>query len=144
MKKTTFNLLLLLLTITFSTQIVSAQSLVGKWKGEDNGEVGIINFDKDGYVSFTVGGELVGGKNYQAEGLTFDMFYETDDSVTPHTVDFIIKMDEGQIEVARMQGIYDLVDKKTLVINMKFDGTERPAALDDASEDQITLKKMKK
>lgn len=144
MKKTTFNLLLLLITITLSTQFVSAQSLVGKWKGEDNGEVGIINFDKDGYVSFTVGGELVGGKNYQAEGLTFDMFYETDDSVMPHTVDFIIKMDEGQIEVARMQGIYDLVDKKTLVINMKFDGTERPAALDDASEDQITLRKMKK
>ncbi len=144
MKKSNFSLLSLLITITFSTQSVSAQSLVGKWKGEDNGEVGVINFDKEGYVSFTVGGELVGGKNYQAEGLTFDMYYETDDSVTPHTVDFIIKMDDGQIEVARMQGIYDLVDKKTLVINMKFDGTDRPTALDDDSEDQITLKKMKK
>jgi hypothetical protein len=144
MKKSTFGLLSLFITITFFTQTIAAQSLVGKWKGEDNGEVGIINFDKDGYVSFTVGGELVGGKNYQAEGLTFDMFYETDDSVTPHTVDFVIKMDEGQVEVARMQGIYNLVDKKTLVINMKFDGTERPTALDDASEDQITLKKMKK
>lgn len=144
MKKSTISLLSLFLTITLSSQITSAQSLVGKWKGEDNGEVGIIHFDKDGYVSFTVGGEHVGGKNYQAEGLTFDMFYETDDSVTPHKVDFIIKMDEGQIEVARMQGIYNLVDKKTLVINMKFDGSERPAALDDTSEDQITLKKMKK
>lgn len=144
MKKSSFSLLSLFISITFSTQTISAQSLVGKWKGEDNGEVGIINFDKDGYVSFTVGGELVGGKNYQAEGLTFDMFYETNDSVMPHEVDFIIKMDEGQIEVARMQGIYNLVDKKTLVINMKFDGTERPAALDDTSEDQITLKKMKK
>lgn len=144
MKKSTFGLLSLFITITFYTHTISAQSLVGKWKGEDNGEVGVINFDKEGYVSFTVGGELVGGKNYQAEGLTFDMFYETDDSVTPHMVDFIIKMDDGQVEVARMQGIYDLVDKKTLVINMKFDGSERPTALDDTSEDQITLKKMKK
>lgn len=144
MKKPTISLLSFFIVITLSTQIVSAQSLVGKWKGEDNGEVGVINFDKEGYVSFTVGGELVGGKNYQAEGLTFDMFYETDDSVTPHQVDFVIKMDDGQIEVARMQGIYDLVDKKTLVINMKFDGTARPTALDDSSEDQITLKKMKK
>ncbi len=144
MKKSTIGLVSLFITITFSTQTISAQSLVGKWKGQDNGEVGVINFDKEGYVSFTVGGELVGGKNYQAEGLVFDMFYETDDSVTPHNVDFIIKMDEGQIEVARMQGIYTLVDKKTLVINMKFDGTERPTALDDTSEDQITLKKMKK
>ena len=102
MKNSTISLLSLLITITFSTQSVSAQSLVGKWKGEDNGEV------------------------------------------TPHTVDFIIKMDDGQIEVARMEGIYNLLDKKTLVINMKFDGTDRPTALDDDSEDQITLKKMKK
>ena len=144
MKKSTIGLLSLFITITFSTQTIKAQSLVGKWKGEDNGEVGVINFDKEGYVSFTVGGELVGGKNYQAEGLMFDMYYEIDDAVTPHTIDFIIKMDEGQVEVARMEGIYNLVDKKTLIINMKFDGTERPTALDDASEDQITLKKMKK
>ena len=61
MKNSTISLLSLLITITFSTQSVSAQSLVGKWKGEDNGEVGVINFDKEGYVSFTVGGELVGG-----------------------------------------------------------------------------------
>ncbi|MDZ4747897.1 MAG: hypothetical protein SH808_05375 [Saprospiraceae bacterium] len=144
MKKSIISLFSLSLFIAITPPDISAQSLVGKWKGEDNGEVGVINFDKEGYVSFTVGGELVGGKNYQAEGITFDMYYETNDSVTPQTVDFIIRMDEGQIEVARMQGIYAMVDKKTLVINMKFDGTERPAVMDDTSEDQITLKKMKK
>jgi hypothetical protein len=144
MKKLTIGLLSLFMTITFSMPSASAQSLVGKWKGVDNGEVGVINFDKEGYVSFTIGGELIGGKNYQAEGLTFDMFYEKDDTVTPHMIDFIIKMDDGITEVARMEGIYALVDKKTLVINMKFDGSERPTSLDDASVDQITLKKMKK
>jgi len=144
MKKLTISLLSFFITITISAQSIASQSLVGKWKGEDGGEVGIIHFDKEGYVSFTIGEEMVGGKNYEAEGMVFDMYYETDDSSVPNKIDFVIKMDDGETEVARMLGIYALVDKKTLVIHMKFDGTERPDILDKNSEDQITLKKMKK
>src|SRR6187549_2229336 len=118
-------------------------TLVGKWKGEDAGEVGIITFDKAGYVSFTVDGEVVGGKNYSVDGIVMDMVYETDDSVTPHTIDFIFKLNEGQIEVSIMLGIYELVDEKTLILNMKFDGKERPVILDENSVEQITLRKIK-
>lgn len=144
MKKHIPFLLFALFTAGLTSFTLTDSSLVGKWKGEDNGEVGVITFDKDGYASFTIGNELVGGKGYESEGLVFDMFYETDDSVSPHTIDFVIKINDGEIEVARMLGIYQLIDKKTLVINMKFDGTERPTTWDEDSEDQITLKKMKK
>jgi hypothetical protein len=144
MKKLSICLLSLFITLTLSAQSIASKGLIGKWKGEDGGEVGIIHFDKEGYVSFTVGGEMVGGQNYEAEGMVFDMFYEVDDSIVPNKIDFVIRMDDGETEVARMLGIYALVDKKTLVIHMKFDGTERPDVLDKNSEDQITLKKMKK
>jgi hypothetical protein len=117
-------------------------SLIGKWKGEDNGEVGIITFEKEGYVSFTINDEKVGGKDYESEGIVFDMFYETDETVTPHTMDFVIKMDDEDVEVARMLGIYHFVDDNTLIINMKFDGSTRPTMMDEESIDQITLTRM--
>jgi hypothetical protein len=121
---------------------MNAQSLVGNWKGEDDGEVGVINFDEDGYVSFTVNGEEIGGKQYKSEGLVFNMFYEINDAVTPHTMDFVIKMADD-IEVGRMMGIYAFDGNETLIINMNFDGGERPAALDESSDNQITLSKIK-
>ena len=133
---------LTLLSFFLLTFTVHAQSLIGSWQGEDDGEVGIINFDDDGYVSFTVNGEVIGGKQYKSEGLVFDMFYETNDGVTPRTMDFVIKMADD-IEVGRLMGIYTFVDDKTLIINMSFDGGDRPVALDEASDNQITLTRIK-
>lgn len=131
-----------LLCFLVSTTLISAQSLVGSWKGEDNGEVGVINFDDKGYVSFTVNDEVIGGKQYKSEGLVFDMYYEINDAVTPHTMDFVIKMADD-IEVGRMMGIYAFADDQTLIINMNFEGGDRPVALDESSENQITLSKIK-
>ena len=133
----------LAIAISLTSFSTKTSTLVGKWKGEDEGEVGIITFDKAGYVSFTVDGEVVGGKNYSVDGIVMDMVYETDDSVTPHTIDFIFKLNEGQVEISRMLGIYQLVDEKTLILNMKFDGQERPVMMDENSVEQITLKKIK-
>lgn len=134
---------LFVLCFLASSQVYS-QSLIGSWKGEDGGEVGVITFDKNGYVSFTVNGESIGGKGYKAEGMVFDMVYETNDTADPHHMDFVIKMDDGSLEVSRMQGIYSFVDDKTLIINMKFDGSDRPQAFDSNSDDEIRLTKMKK
>ena len=133
----------LAIAISLTSFSTKTSTLEGKWKGEDEGEVGIITFDKAGYVSFTVDGEVVGGKNYSVDGIVMDMVYETDDSVTPHTIDFIFKLNEGQVEISRMLGIYQLVDEKTLILNMKFDGQERPVMMDENSVEQITLKKIK-
>ncbi len=142
MKRLPAILLFLAVALSFTSFSLTSPSIVGQWKGEDDGEVGIISFDKEGYVSFTVNGEQVGGKGYKAEGLVFDMYYESDESVHPHKMDFVIKMQESQMEVARMLGIYTFTDDNTLVINMKFDGSDRPETLDDASSDQITLTRM--
>jgi len=142
MKRLPAILFFLAIALSLTSFTLPSPSIVGQWKGEDDGEVGIISFDKEGYVSFTVNGEQVGGKEYKAEGLVFDMYYESDESVQPYKMDFVIKMHDGQLEVARMQGIYAFTDDNTLIINMKFDGSERPQSLDDTSEDQITLTRM--
>jgi hypothetical protein len=102
--------------------------------------MGIITFEKGGYVSFTVNGEVVGGKKYEIEGILMDVYYETDDSVTPHTIDFVFKLNKEEVEISRMLGLYQLVDEKTMILNMNFTGTERPEMLDENSADQIVLK----
>jgi len=134
---------LIAVAFTLTSFAMKAPTLIGKWQGEDEGQVGIITFDKSGYVSFTVDGKVIGGKKYEVEGVVMDMYYETDNSVTPHAIDFVFKLNEDQTELSRMLGIYELVDEKTLILNMKFDGAERPDRMDAGSKDQITLKKVK-
>ena len=142
MKRILIYPLILVLAFCISSFTSPSPSLIGQWKGEDNGEVGIITFEKEGYVSFTINDEKVGGKDYESEGLVFDMFYETDETVNPNTIDFVIKLDDDEVEVARMLGIYHFVDDNTLIINMKFDGSPRPMVMDEESIDQITLTRM--
>jgi hypothetical protein len=130
-----------LLGLTAAT--TKSSQLVGKWRGEDGGEVGFITFNQKGYVTFSIRDQEIGGKEYLSDGVVYDMKYETDETREPYTIDFVIMTHEDRIEIARMPGIFKLVDKETLVINMKFDGTERPEFFDETSDDQITLRKTK-
>jgi hypothetical protein len=142
--KNLFNIAFLLgISISLVSFTTPATSLVGKWKGEDDGEIGFITFDKEGYVAFITEGQTLGGKKYTMDGMVFDMYYETDDTVTPNTIDFIIKLHEGQVEVTRMTGIYKFVNNKTLLLNMNFSEGERPALFDPEDPNQITLHKIK-
>lgn len=140
-----FTLALFTVILTsFTAETVKRSPLVGKWRGEDGKEVGFITFDKKGYVIFTIDQQDIGGKQYLSDGIEYDMTYETDDSVSPAHLDFVITTCSDSEEIGRMPGIYKLLNDNTLVVNMKFDGSERPEAFDDESEDQITLTKVKK
>ena len=118
-----------------------SQSFKGTWKGESNGEIGTMSFDKKGYVAFIIDGESVGGKEYIIEGVKMSMTYEYDESAEPHTLDFIISM--ANEEITRMLGIYKFIDKNTLVINMDFDGISRPLEFGEDDKNQVRLKRVK-
>ncbi len=143
MQKTRFSQALLAFLVFALPMALPAQSLIGKWKGTSEGEVGMMTFDKAGYVTFTTGGQSIGGKEFDAEGITMSMTYETDATTDPHTIDLVMTMGKEKIEVARMPGIYKFEGKKTLIINMNFDGTERPLKFDETDKNQITLHKAK-
>lgn len=139
-----FGLLILISlgTMTLTLPVLSAQALKGKWEGTSEGEMGMVEFDKQGYVTLVVGGEVIGGKKFEAEGLSMYMKYHTDNTREPYTIDFIMYMSDNT-EIARMLGIYKLVDAKTLILNMDFDGIRRPEKFDAANPNQIELKKSK-
>ncbi len=134
-----FSLAFLLITVIAAT--LKTSPLVGQWQGEDGGEVGHITFDRKGYVTFFIRDQEIGGKEYMSDGIVYDMVYETDESKEPYTIDFAIRINKDDSEIARMPGIYKFVDQETLVINIKFDGSARPTAFDELSDDQITLRK---
>ena len=137
--KTTLSVLLFLVTIT-----LHAQSLVGKWKGDSNGEVGTMSFDKDGYVTFIMDGEILGGKKFKSEGVELSMRYEFNTKVEPNTLDFVLFSGDETVEFSRMLGIYKFINPKTLIVNMDFEGKARPTAFDHDDVNQIELKKIKK
>lgn len=125
----------------FILSTVEAQSFKGQWRGESNGEVGMMTFDKKGYVAFIIDGEKVGGKDYTADGVKLSMRYEFDEATEPHTLDFIILMENE--ELIRMPGIYKFMDKDTLIVNMDFEGKDRPLAFDADDKNQVTLTRVK-
>lgn len=137
--KQKLTLFILLSFFILSAFTIARHPLVGKWQGESEGEIGMMTFDKAGYITFTSQGQEVGGKKYQMEGMVFQMTYETNEHVTPHTIDFVFTLVSEKLEAGRMKGIYTLVNPNTLIINMNFDGTDRPAQFDDNDPDQITL-----
>ena len=127
------------LTIPFST----AQSFAGKWKGTSEGEVGMMTFDKKGYVTFLIDDKPVGGKKFSSEGVDLTMHYAYNEEVEPHTLDFVIAYADGSMELTRMLGIYKFVNEKTLIINMDFKGRARPQAFDDDDKNQVVLTRIK-
>lgn len=135
--------LLIICLLLVSAFNPSPATLVGKWKGESEGEIGFIQFSRDGYVSFVAEDKKVGGKKYTMEGMVFDMTYETNESVTPHTMDFVIRLHEDQTEISRLQGIYKFVNDKTLIVNMNFDGDDRPEVFNPDDPNQIVLHRVK-
>ena len=143
MKQLTSFFILFILLLGFTAATTKSSPLVGKWRGEDGGEVGFITFEQKGYVTFSIQGQEIGGKEYLSDGIVYDMIFETNESREPYLIDFVIRTNKDQLEIARMPGIYKFVDKETLVINMKFDGSARPEAFDETSDDQITLRKTK-
>ena len=138
--KTKITLSIFFFLVTLS---LHAQSLVGKWHGDSQGEVGTMTFDKDGYVTFIMDGEKLGGKKFISEGVELSMRYELNNKVEPNTLDLILMSGDETIEFSRMLGIYKFINAKTLLINMDFEGKSRPLEFDDDDANQIELKRIK-
>jgi hypothetical protein len=132
--------LLLLATILMSATAKNAEpNFVGKWTGDDNKEVGFITFDKEGYASFEVKGQVLGGKEFEMNGQKGKMTYEINTKTNPIQVDFIItKLDTG--EEKRMLCIAEFIDKNTMNFALNFDNI-RPK--DFQSKNAIVLTREK-
>ena len=134
--KYVFTFLIIPLFLLNSTS--QKEDFVGKWIGEDQGEIGFISFDTEGYAAFEIEGQLMGGKEFYMNGQKGKMTYTINTKTSPIEVDFILtKVITG--ESKKILGIAEFLDKDTMNFNMSFDAT-RPS---EFGENAITLKRVK-
>ena len=87
--------LALLLFLTFSLSLTAQnEKLIGKWTGDSKGEVGSIVFDNEGYITFIIEGNPMGGKAFDMDGVTANMTYAVDYSVKPYPVEIDVNVPE--------------------------------------------------
>ena len=112
---------------------------IGKWEGTDNtGKTAAIIFDKDGYASLNMDGEVLGGKR-DTEPI---VKYEFDYSKKPIWLDLILCDISGK-EKARMKSIVKFMADDRMVWQTGDDFTKRPAAFDESDkENTVVLKRV--
>lgn len=128
-----------LLITSFTT--VKEGELVGTWKGADKGDIGFLTFSADGFATFEIEGQTMGGKSFDMQGISAQMRYTIDASALPASIDFIISKQDTYEELTRMKGIYEMNTPDELHIALAFGaGKSRPI---DFSTDNVMFYRVK-
>ncbi|CAM3979089.1 hypothetical protein FLAN108750_02930 [Flavobacterium antarcticum] len=139
--KRIFILLIVLPLLSFNSDSnavnITAIDLIGKWTGEDKGEIGFITFDKEGYASFEIQGQIIGGKEFVMNGKKGKMTYEFNLEKKPIEIDMTITKLEFN-EQKKILCIAEFEDENTMIFALTFD-SERPTEFND--ENSIKLKR---
>lgn len=133
LKSVLLSSILFLALISFT---VSSNDYVGYWKGEDKGEVGFLKLTQDGYATFVMEDQSLGGKSTNYQGVDARMIYKIDDSFDPTHIDLVIIKNDNDQELNRLKGIIKMPDSDHLMMALGFNSPERPA---DFSKDAITF-----
>lgn len=135
------KLLILLLTVPLLSLTVEKDNtkFIGKWAGEDEEEIAYLNFNSDGFASFEIGGQIMGGKEFVLNGKKGSMTYEINSKTNPIQVDLIVTMTENQ-EQKKMLCIADFIDNDTMKFAIGFD-ENRPNEFD--SENSLVFRREK-
>lgn len=119
--------------------LIETPPYVGKWKGEDKGDIGYITFTKDGYALFEFDGQTMGGKSFVRDGVEASMQYEVEKKDNYYNMDIIVKKIETDETMGILQGIFKMNSETEMVLALGFDGSSR---LTNFENNQISLRKV--
>ncbi len=114
----------------------TALDIVGKWVGEENGDVGYFLFDKEGYATLEAQGQVLGGKEFMMRGQKCAMTYTVNYESTPMEIDFTVTMLETKDE-RKMLFIAEAIDDNTLKLASSFNDV-RPTEFNTANSIILT------
>ncbi len=126
MKTIKITTLLLFISISLASFTSNTATYVGKWKGEDKGDIGYMTFTEDNYASFNFNGKIMGGKSYTQNGIKASMKYSIDNNSVPNKIDFIISNNTTKKEMGRLKGIIKMISDDKIELSMGFGKKERP------------------
>jgi hypothetical protein len=135
--KKLFILLIILPLLSFNSNF-NPDYLIGKWIEEDKGEIGFITFDKEGYVSFEIDGQVIGGKEFVLDGKKGKMTYEVNVEKEPIEIDFTVTKIESN-ESKKMLCIAKFEDENNMILTTIF-SSERPTEFN--KKNSIKLKRI--
>ena len=95
---------------------------IGRWTGEDKGDIGYMVFDAEGYASFEINGQVFGGKEFTIQGKKGSMMYEINNTAKPIEVDFIVTQLESGVQ-KRMLCIAKFTDTDNMRFAMGFNNS---------------------
>jgi len=133
------RILILLFVLPFLSFNSSLDSfnLIGKWTGEDKGEIGFITFDKEGYATFEIEGQVIGGKEFLMNGKKGEMTYELNLDKNPIEIDLTITKLESK-EQKKILCIAEFKDENNMIFAMTFN-SQRPTEFNN--ENSINLRR---
>jgi len=145
--KKILSLFLILTSISYAQS--KKEILVGNWQGTDaSGVKNTMIFTSDNFISMTVNGELINGKNYIVKGGKNNgkkglLKYEIDESKTPVTLDIIAYALENdqQIEKGRFLAILDFKSNDEIKINLSLNGVRATEFNESNKATTILLKR---
>jgi hypothetical protein len=112
---------------------------IGKWIGEDEKDIGYLNFDSEGYAYFEVQGQIMGGKEFVRNGKKGNMTYVINSETNPIQVDLIVTMLESGKQ-KKLLCIAKFIDNNTMEFAINFE-EKRPIEFD--SDNSIICKREK-
>ncbi|WP_299337101.1 hypothetical protein [uncultured Psychroserpens sp.] len=122
-------LLLCIVPLFAFHSVETEHSIIGKWKGEDKGDIGFVLFDSEGYAMFETGDQKIGGKEYNTQGKKAKMTYVLNRETKPMELDFIVTILETN-QSNRILGIVEFENENKMHMAIGFGGSERPTEFD--------------
>jgi hypothetical protein len=135
------SLLAITLLLMNSFTVVKDEVLVGRWKGKEKGDIGFLTLSADGFATFEMDGQIMGGRSFDLRGVIVNMRYSVDATAATASIDFIIYENETNNELSRLKGIYEMNTPDELHLALTFGGgLERP---EDFSTNDLMFYRMK-
>ncbi|PQJ32369.1 hypothetical protein BST92_10715 [Nonlabens arenilitoris] len=130
----------LFMFLTSFTALVGDSPHVGRWKGEDKGDMGFLELTSDGYATFEFEGQKMGGQSYVSDGVELAMTYKIDKKQSPAHIDFIMIDKSTDAERGRLKGIIEMKSHDQMHLAIGFGGGSRPT---DFTVDALLFSRVK-
>jgi hypothetical protein len=120
LKKIKHTLILVIVTLLFSCSKPD-QKHIGEWTGTDKGETGNLILNESNSAAFVIGNQVLGGDNFEMNGVKASLEYEIDYSKNPIWLDLVAYEKEKKKEKGRLKGIIRFLTDTKMEYRLSFD-----------------------
>jgi len=115
-------LFLITITVLFVKCSDNNKRLIGEWKGSDNEQVGSMILDNTNHAVIVVGNQVMGGKDFEINGVKAECKYVVDFTKDPIWLDIVIYEVGKTEEISRMKGIVKFITDNKIEYRLNFEG----------------------